>query len=208
MKFEGQILGKMKQQIGKSFVFFVWKGIQVARQYASPSNPRTVAQIEVRDKFTACLAVGQQITLSIINKFWKKFAVKMSAFNAWMSANILSQTWPITSDRWKFSQGSLYIRIPTSALYDDGHQTVDINWDTALLGNQLATDFAVGLVYDNITKQVYVSDIGVLRSAGTLQLEGVSLSDIAQATAYLFFYRGLGTVSEMISTSQDCSVSE
>ena len=42
--------------IGKSLVFFSWKGLDVVREYVVPSNPRTSAQLTQRGYVTAAVA--------------------------------------------------------------------------------------------------------------------------------------------------------
>lgn len=39
-------------QLGDSLVYSSWKGVKYARRYVIPSNPRTVAQMEVRNTFS------------------------------------------------------------------------------------------------------------------------------------------------------------
>ncbi len=44
-------------QIGKSIVFFPWKGLNAAREYVIPSNPNTTAQQTQRGYVTACVSL-------------------------------------------------------------------------------------------------------------------------------------------------------
>jgi len=43
-------------QIGKTLVFFGWKGLDVVREYVVPSNPQTTGQTTQRGYLTACVA--------------------------------------------------------------------------------------------------------------------------------------------------------
>lgn len=43
--------------IGKAIVFFGWKGLNVARQYVVPSNPKSDDQVTQRDYVTAAVAM-------------------------------------------------------------------------------------------------------------------------------------------------------
>jgi hypothetical protein len=204
----GNLFGNMKKQLGKSVVFFRWKGINALRSYVIPSNPRTPKQMTQRNKFSAVLLYALDCKLTIAQKFWKKFAVKMSSFNAFFSANVTAQALPLIKQSCVFAKGTMTPLTPTSAVYDDGTTTVKINFSSTLSGNQLATDTMVGVVYDASLNKVYVSDTGVLRSVGRVDVTGISLSDINKAGAYLFAYRELGTVNEMISNSEYSVVSE
>lgn len=42
---------RAKGQVGQTLVFGAWRGTQYARQYVSPSNPKTAAQQETRNTF-------------------------------------------------------------------------------------------------------------------------------------------------------------
>lgn len=44
------------QQLGKTLVYFGWKGLDVVREYVIPSNPRTAAQTTQRGYVTAAVA--------------------------------------------------------------------------------------------------------------------------------------------------------
>lgn len=43
------------QQLGKSLVFFPWKGLNVVREYVVPSNPKTTLQVTQRGYVTAAV---------------------------------------------------------------------------------------------------------------------------------------------------------
>lgn len=48
------------QQLGKTLVFFPWKGKNVVREYVVPSNPQTTLQSTQRDYVTAAVALLRQ----------------------------------------------------------------------------------------------------------------------------------------------------
>jgi hypothetical protein len=205
MKLQGQILGRMSNQIGKSMVFFMWKGIQVARQYAKPSNPDTIAQQTQRGKFGELMVVSQGIINSIINKFWKAFAVKQSAFNAFMSTNLLLQTYPLVQSMFQFAKGTLSETPITSVTYDPVEFIVTANYNTVPSGNQSAGDLACLVICGReaeTSMEVFVADTGATRSDGTISYSlPHSLENPNYYFAYLFFYRNLGTSSQYVSNS-------
>jgi hypothetical protein len=45
------------QQLGKTLVFFPWKGLNVAREYVVPANPQTAGQVTQRGYVTAAVAM-------------------------------------------------------------------------------------------------------------------------------------------------------
>ena len=42
-------------QLGKAIVYFPWKGVECAREYVIPTNPRTTAQTTQRNRLTAAV---------------------------------------------------------------------------------------------------------------------------------------------------------
>ena len=44
------------QQLGKSLVYFAWKGLNVVREYVIPSNPKTTKQVTQRGYLAAAVA--------------------------------------------------------------------------------------------------------------------------------------------------------
>lgn len=44
------------QQLGKSLVYFTWKGLNVVREYVIPANPKTQPQKDQRARLTAAVA--------------------------------------------------------------------------------------------------------------------------------------------------------
>lgn len=75
--------------IGKSVVFSSWKGINVARQYVIPSNPRTVAQQAQRDLFKWVHDAFKYLSTDATAS-WVAYAKgkAMTAPNAWSSKNL------------------------------------------------------------------------------------------------------------------------
>lgn len=79
----GKVSGKVANVVGGT-----WKGINYVRAYFVPSNPNTSAQQLQRSKMRACIAFARQLTGSLIQPYWDKFAVAMSGFNHFVSENI------------------------------------------------------------------------------------------------------------------------
>jgi hypothetical protein len=104
-------MGKIKQGIlggfnGKtgSVVGASWKGIAYMRGKAqSIKNPRTQLQQENREKFGG-LSEIMSLARPAINKGFKAYAVKQSAFNYAVRENMSIEQ----GDPFKFSKGSLY----------------------------------------------------------------------------------------------------
>jgi len=79
--------------IGKAVVFFPWKGIDVAREYVIPANPKSAPQLAQRGYLTE--AVGKWHTSAYTaadviawNRYAGILAETMSGFNAFMRLEI------------------------------------------------------------------------------------------------------------------------
>lgn len=66
-------------------VFSKWKGINYIRQWVIPFNPKTIAQVAIRDKFTSYVALWQTGLDDPARLAWtaraKELGLQMSGFN-------------------------------------------------------------------------------------------------------------------------------
>ena len=197
----GNLLGTYKQQVGKTFVFATWKGIQYFRKWVKGTYSRTVAQAAQRVMFSVTFALTSQVLPSIAQKFWKKYAVKMSAYNAFMKYNLLNQTKPAVISNWIFSKGTLTPTPYKTITYDTATGIFNGSWLSPLLGNQSAADTVVFVIMNAVNNVVAVVDTGIQRSVGTVSYPGPTGLIAADFYAYMFFYRDLSTQFEKISNS-------
>lgn len=208
MKFSGNLLGQMRQQVGKAFVFSIWKGIQTARQYAKPSNPNTIPQQNVRNIFSFVQFTGQLFGINNINTYWRSFAVRMSAWNAFMKYNILLQEMPTDINKVILSKGTLTPTPITGSTYDNITGRYTLGWNVTAQGNQTAGDNMVGVGYSSEMPAFFVLDDDVERADGTMTIQGQPNLDFAKCRLWLFAYRNLGTSSQIISTSENAQCNE
>jgi hypothetical protein len=195
------ILGNMRQQLNKTFVFFKWKGLNVVRSYTIPANPNTVLQQAQRNKFKALLPIAQNLLILIIQPFWRKLAVYKSQFNAWFGMNIKLCGYPINYSNLVMSSGSLLMTNVTSATYNVGTGIVDVVYSTSVSANQLAGDLACAIIIDTSTNKIYTAIGTAARSAGTIAVTTETGLSVPNLHSYLFFYRNLGKATEIISNS-------
>lgn len=89
-------------QIAKTVVHFPWKGINAAREYVIPANPRTAAQITQRGHLTAAVAewhgaAYSALDVTAFNRWAGTLAKIMAGFNAmcreFINERILGNTW-------------------------------------------------------------------------------------------------------------------
>lgn len=208
MILEGLLFGKMRQQFGKSVVFTVWKGKQVAKQYAHPSNPKTDSQMTVRNKFTSVLIIALAYTTAIISIYWRKYAVGMSAFNAFMKYNLLASSYPINPALLLFAKGGLTPTPLSSATYSDVDGVCSFAWNPALSGNQASSDHMVMVVFNEDNSSVYTIPTPVVRSVDHASFTIPVGLDFGKLHAYLFGYRYLGQTNETISNNSYLQMSE
>ncbi len=78
------------QQLGKSLVFFSWKGLNVVREYVIPSNPRTSGQNTQRGYLTACVAAIHTLQGHDTDPL---NATDITAYGLWASVVKAATTW-------------------------------------------------------------------------------------------------------------------
>lgn len=81
---------KATGSIGGNLCFTTWKGIGIIKEKPEPANPKTVAQMAIRDAFTTQVAEWHNLGRSIndgiaYNVLAGRIARPMSGFNAYMS---------------------------------------------------------------------------------------------------------------------------
>lgn len=181
----GGLSGKVGNVIGGN-----WKGIDYLRiKPSSVANPRTVGQVNQRNKFTVTLEFLQP-NLAFVQKGYKNYAVKMTQFNAAMSYvlnNAIIGTAPNFSVDYStalLSRGNLSGALnPTTDLATAGQVT--FSWDdNSIEGNANPTDKAMLLIYNPAKKESISQLEGADRTVGTETL--VIPSTYAGDTVELF----------------------
>ena len=196
----GGFSGKVGTVIGAS-----WKGIDYMRSIAtSVLNPNTPAQLEHRAKFGTMVKFLHSVT-SIIRIGFKNQAVKMSAFNAAMSANFKSAvigTYPafvIDFTKVLLSKGNLPGALnPVAVAAIAG--AVNFTWDDNTWETDAMADDQTLLIVINPAKEAAVSVKGLITrgvGAQTITLPNSYTGDEVQC--YIAFTNANGSV---ISNSQ------
>ena len=199
----GNLIGTLKKQIGKSLVYATWKGINYMRRYVVPANPNTVAQQAQRGLFSWVQRVANSVLITVCQKFWKKLAVKMSAYNAFMKYNLKSIANVDSFVGAIFAKGSMLASSGHIVEYTALTGAIACSWNIGSSGNQTDNDTYCVVICDESTSLV----VDVFDSA-TKRVTGAANTIIsaglipANLKAFCFFYRGLGTVNECIETSQ------
>lgn len=72
-------------KLGKSIVFMTWRGIQDVRKWLKPANPRTDAQMDVREDFSNAVTKYHSLTGTDMEALRLKCQSKpYSGFNLWI----------------------------------------------------------------------------------------------------------------------------
>ncbi|MBA7534040.1 hypothetical protein ES705_26286 [subsurface metagenome] len=160
-------------QLGKAIVYFPWKGLDLAREYVVPSNPRTTAQNTQRGYVIAAVAAIHAAQTDVTNPLAE---VDKSAYSLYGTTFPTPRTWfNQIVQRWLLAE----VNAEVAAVYSNGefvdpateeititlfnHQTADQagfflcgTSKTALL-TAMAADGVVGVhtgVFTGLTKGV------------------------------------------------------
>ncbi|GGK53297.1 MULTISPECIES: DUF6266 family protein [Flavobacteriaceae] len=194
----GGLSGKVGNIIGGS-----WKGIDYIRiKPSSVANPRTVGQVNQRNKFSATLEFLQP-NKDFLNVGYKNFAIKKTAFNAAMSeilANAITGVAPdftVDYENALLSKGTLPGVLDPAASYTTPGQ-VGFSWTDNSTGiNALETDKAMLLVYNPAKKESVANMVGSTRVD-----EGFSLAVPANyAGDLLYTYIAFVSIDGKVSNS-------
>jgi hypothetical protein len=199
--FQNGVFGKVAGKIG-GVVFGSWRGINYGRSYVKPSNPNTQAQQTQRNRFSALNVFCKPITIKILNKYYDKFTVGMSAFNRFAQLNSQKFGGVVNYLEITLGTGTLEkVNIETKE-YNKLQHSANFTWNLQNLGNADDDDI-VALSIFNATTQVWQPE-----TAFYARSEGEGHINVSEhepdADLYLYFIasrRVNGTIT-MVSTSE------
>ncbi len=192
--FNSVALGKSKGSIG-GVTFTSWKGLNVAKQKAtSVANPRSEGQTAQRSIFKTILDLFLGAA-SIANIGFRGLAVKMSAYNAFMSENlkngsvVQSGSGPVVNPlKLIFSKGRIEDTSINNAVDSSISNLVSVSWNTSPQGNQRDSDKAKIILLNKATGLVRTYSPNTERSEGQVQAQYTEGEfSNANCFAYLFF---------------------
>jgi len=190
----GGFSGRVAGVVGSS-----WKGIAYMKSLPlSVANPKTAAQVAQRNSFSQSVAVAVQILSTAIKPLWDRFAIKMSGFNEFLQINIEKYD-EVLDNAWKnfiMSKGKMAATAISQANIAPDLSSIIITWlDDSGEGLKLASDIPFATVVDTEGYAVSYSDVTVLRSTLTLQINFPSVTSIGTiAYCWLSFRRADGTI--------------
>ena len=208
MKLTGQINGNATGQLGKAVIYFNWKGIACGRVYKKPGYRDTDAQRAQRHLFSEVLMQAQDLLGIFIKSFWKKHAIHMSEFNAWMGKNLLSQNFPLVKNKFVMSLGSLEPVPILSCLYSSTTGSIHITYDNTVYGNGSASDLVSFCIYNDATGRWIIDTSGTLRSASSKTITIATGQEYDNIQIYAFAYKDLNKSSFVCSNDNSMTCSE
>lgn len=196
------LIGKTKKSMG-NVTFTTWKGINVLKDKAvNVANPKTPGQVLQRDKLRLLVAFYQYLSAAVMLGM-KERAVKMSEYNAYVSANLRANAFDnsggaliIDNSKLIIADGSL---TPTSILSVSASESsgnATITFDPTIVGNQNnSDDLNVVLIQEfNETPETHLH--AGSRDNGSVNVPlnaGSAMGDFVDV--YVFFTRADGSKS-------------
>lgn len=205
MKIIGNILGDMRNQLGKKIVAYQWKGIDVFRSYSIPSQPNTQAQITQRNKFKLAVKTLSDVNVSVLRTTMANFAIKKTPFNAAVSKSLINDFDFVKKDKLIISQGPLYIGEITMA--QTAENKVSFMWEVETGGNGQDGDKVYCLVYDRSKSSFVGMNLINTRNSGSCDVTVADISRVTDMQAYMCMVQLDGGVVVMVSDTKTKEIS-
>ena len=143
---QNPITGRSKNKYANA-IFSTWKGRNILRSKPlSVANPQTDAQMKQRAKFSFLVHLGK-VMQAYIRVGFKEVAVKVTAFNAFMSENMSNGAmvysggaWNIDPSKLTISKGSLDKTDVNIVQGFASTGSIELSWDIQPIGNQSSAD--------------------------------------------------------------------
>ena len=187
------ILGGFSNRVG-NVVGSSWKGIATMRVLPlSVSNPRTAAQINVRENFSGITKLASALLTSIVKPLNDRFAVRMSGYNLFIqrNKNVFLNNGLFEPQNLTLSHGRLSAPVIDDVTVTAGSISADSS--NALAGAMdLATDQVYAVAIEDVTGEVLGVSSGITtRSAGTVSF--AIKNTVHDPIVYIAFLRADGT---------------
>lgn len=191
---QNTLIGKSSGSVGGA-TFSTWKGINVLKSKAVVvANPQTQLQQNQRNRMSLLVAMFRGVA-GALNIGFSKLATEMSAYNAFVQANLLqanfsgsAPTMSLVYANLLTAKGTMGVTPITAVTGTNASANVAVTWDNGLepLGSSV-NDIAIAAVY-NETQDVWGYVASAARSTGTTTVimpAPVATADVLHG--YLFF---------------------
>lgn len=191
---QNTLIGKSSGSVGGA-TFSTWKGVNVLKSKAVVvKNPKTQLQQNQRNRMTLLVAMFRGVS-GALNIGYSKLANEMSAYNAFIKANLLPANFGGTAPSMTLvyanlltGKGTIGITNIDTLTGTNASANVAVTWNSAdePIGSSV-NDIAVAAVY-NETQDVWGYIASAARSTGTTTVVMPAPVDTADVLhAYLFF---------------------
>lgn len=200
-KLRNGLLGKASGKVG-GIVTANWKGINYAREYVIPANPRTVNQTARRDVFANLVFLGRQVKTVLINTFWDNLfkGKSTSGFAQFMGYNQKRITAVTNLENVKLVTGDLEGLIDLSADIQLAGNLIGFSWSDSIVSNGAPTDNVIVYCYVPERNFLYSQANAATRSSKNVI---VSIPDLAGVEGKIFYYAQVkNATSTNFSTTQ------
>lgn len=183
------ILGGVSSKVG-SVVGASWKGIPTLRVYQpNVSNPKTAAQVKVRQSFSFLSTIASLALAGFIKPLWDRDAVRMSGYNAFISANkaLAGKGTDVILEGLKASKGKM--QAPTINLQASGSLPATGVAIVASSGRyELPTDKIYCLVVNGSGEVLRGGDTGTTRATGGFTFKQVPAIEAGENNDECYVY--------------------
>lgn len=171
---QNTLIGRASGSVG-GVTFSTWKGINVIKQKPETvANPQTNGQVQQRSGMAQMVAIFRAIA-TIVNIGFKKLAINMSAYNAFISANLVSAFDYTVAGIATFvpanlftAKGTMESTVMTSVVADVSVGFVTFTWPTSATGLGQSVDDEANIAVLNITLNEWIfEEFTGARSDGT-----------------------------------------
>lgn len=191
---QNTLIGKSSGSVGGA-TFSSWKGINVLKSKAvTVSNPKSQLQRNQRNRMSLLVAMFRAVS-GALNIGYSKLANEMSAYNAFIKANLLEVNFSGSAPSMSLiyanlltAKGTIGVTPITAVTGTNSSANVPVTWPSAdePIGSSV-NDIAIAAVY-NETQNVWGYAASAARSTGTTTVvmpAPVVTADVLHA--YLFF---------------------
>ena len=190
----GGFSGKIANVVGTT-----WKGRAIMKALPlSVANPRTVGQVNQRNKFTGITQLASQLTLGWIQDLWNRFSGNISGYNEFIKRNIdfVSTAGVVNYASIIYSFGELKKVVDTpSGGGTTGTNDASIQWNGAVSGNQATDDIAYVTIIDETNDEVIAIDSSTIRQDALVNV--TTSEEFSPSNTYRFvltFKKADGTI--------------
>mgnify|MGYP005852495587 CR=1 FL=1 len=171
------ILGKASGKIG-GIVTGSWKGINYARSYVIPANPKTDSQTAVRGSFATIVFIARAIMLTHIRTYWDNLVKgkQTSGFAKFVGVNQKLISGTTDWENIKLASGSLEGLTSLSLSGSPATEKITATWDQSTATSGDLTDEILITVFDD-DKNFVSSNSGTITrddETGEVDITGLS----------------------------------